>query len=352
MRRHKRSHNITKRHEKREAKEVSIPSETPAEVIEVSAYTRDIVPNDNSALSGEERAWLTELEGEVEEVSISPETPAEVIEVSAYTLDTLPSDDSLLSGEEKARLTELEGEVERAFEIAGKALREIRDQRLYRGEYGTFEAYCNARFGFKRRQPYHIMKASAIAENLRARDVHIMPIGEYQIRPLAQIKESEKQAQAWECAIKKAHGKSPTHEEVRAAVKEVLGGSVVSSEPSSDGNLVHLGDVCVVRRTSVPLLSDRKGFWGLVMEVEEDFATIMLFDRTIPGVPMESLTALSLTDKEKQERIHLLCSLDTAYKACPNEEASIAVFHYFGRLQRAILTPFEEWLLSQLKQYE
>jgi hypothetical protein len=88
------------------------------------------------------------------------------------------------------------------------------------------------------------------------------------------------------------------------------------------------------------------------MEVEEDFATIMLFDRTIPGVPMESLTALSLTDKEKQERIHLLCSLDTAYKACPNEEASIAVFHYFGRLQRAILTPFEEWLLSQLKQYE
>lgn len=36
----------------------------------------------------------------------------------------------------------LERKVERAFYEAGKALMEIRDRRLYRSTYKTFEEYC------------------------------------------------------------------------------------------------------------------------------------------------------------------------------------------------------------------
>lgn len=52
---------------------------------------------------------------------------------------------------ERARLVELELVVERGLQTfyeVGSALLEIREQRLYRETHKTFQAYCQARFGF------------------------------------------------------------------------------------------------------------------------------------------------------------------------------------------------------------
>jgi len=64
--------------------------------------------------------------------------------------------EELTEEEERLRL-HLEHKVERAFYEAGKALGELRNQRLYRSTHHTFENYCRDRFGFERRHPYRLI---------------------------------------------------------------------------------------------------------------------------------------------------------------------------------------------------
>ena len=53
-----------------------------------------------------------------------------------------------------------------AFELMGRALCTIRDNRLYRQQYGTFEEYCQKRWGFSRQFASLQIQSSEIAENL------------------------------------------------------------------------------------------------------------------------------------------------------------------------------------------
>lgn len=70
-----------------------------------------------------------------------------------------------LSAQELGRLAELEQTVRagmKTFVEVGTALLEIRDSRLYRGEHGTFEAYCQAAFGFSRRRGNQLIQAAEV----------------------------------------------------------------------------------------------------------------------------------------------------------------------------------------------
>ena len=53
-----------------------------------------------------------------------------------------------------------------SYEEIGKALRTIRDGRLYRTYCKTFEQYCLDRWGFKRQTAYDYIKAATVAENV------------------------------------------------------------------------------------------------------------------------------------------------------------------------------------------
>jgi len=66
----------------------------------------------------------------------------------------------------------------------GRALREIRDARLYRATHGTFEDYCEQRWEIEWRRAYQLMDASAAAENLNICSGP-RPATEGQLRPLA-----------------------------------------------------------------------------------------------------------------------------------------------------------------------
>ena len=66
-------------------------------------------------------------------------------------------------------LVKLEKIIERGrqtFVDVGIALAEIRDKRLYRESFGTFEEYCKTRWGFSRRHSYRLLEASEIADDL------------------------------------------------------------------------------------------------------------------------------------------------------------------------------------------
>jgi hypothetical protein len=63
------------------------------------------------------------------------------------------------------RLSELETTIERGlktFVEVGNALAEIRDSRLYRESYATFEDYCRERWGMSKR---HAVSCIAAAVN-------------------------------------------------------------------------------------------------------------------------------------------------------------------------------------------
>ena len=54
-----------------------------------------------------------------------------------------------------------------SFVEVGLALTEIRDSRLYRDEHGTFEAYCETRYGFSARRGQQLMRAAEIGTIVR-----------------------------------------------------------------------------------------------------------------------------------------------------------------------------------------
>lgn len=102
-----------------------------------------------------------------------------------------------LSASEFARLADCESKIERGIAVfleVGNALLEIRDSRLYRQRFPTFEAYCQERWGMVRQHANRLIQAAEVA-------IHLEPMGsipatERQARPLAAL-EPEVQREVW-----------------------------------------------------------------------------------------------------------------------------------------------------------
>ncbi len=82
------------------------------------------------------------------------------------------------------------------FVTIGKALKEIRDSRLYRLTlHETFEAYGKARWDMGRSQIYRLISAYSVVNNLSPNG-DILPANEAQVRPLVQLDPPE-QRKVW-----------------------------------------------------------------------------------------------------------------------------------------------------------
>jgi hypothetical protein len=82
-------------------------------------------------------------------------------------LDRNRSAEQRLQALERSRLAELEQVVDRGLDTfveVGLALREIRDSRLYRETYSTFEAYLDDRWQMSRPRGYQLIGAAGVAE--------------------------------------------------------------------------------------------------------------------------------------------------------------------------------------------
>lgn len=104
------------------------------------------------------------------------------------------------------------------FVEVGLALAEIRDQRLYRIDFLSFEAYCHAMWEYGRRYVDQMINAAQLFRDLRANCSHIQPDHESQLRPLIGLPIEQAQL-AWECAAQLAAGRRITAGMVKAAVK-------------------------------------------------------------------------------------------------------------------------------------
>jgi hypothetical protein len=137
-----------------------------------------------------------------------------------------------LSTKEKGDLSTLEviiGQGMKSFMEVGKALLTIREQRLYREEFKTFDAYCAERWGMGKQHANRLISGSQVAANLVASHdalctpCEIQPTSEYQLRPLA-VLAPKRQREVWEEAVKTAPtGGGPSYKNVRAKVIEAIG---------------------------------------------------------------------------------------------------------------------------------
>lgn len=110
-----------------------------------------------------------------------------------------------ITDNEAVELATLERVIEtgmKCFTEVGNALLTIRDSRLYRSEYTTFEAYCRERWGMSRPRAYQYIDAAATVSTMVDKGID-PPQSERQARPLAQLP-PERQAEAWQAATETA----------------------------------------------------------------------------------------------------------------------------------------------------
>ena len=135
---------------------------------------------------------------------------------------------------ERLRLIELELVVEQGLQTfyeVGKALEEIRGQKLYRETDPTFEAYCRNKWNIARRTAYQLIDAAKVMENL-AEVEGSKPTKESQVRPLTKL-DPELQIKIWEEALELATNGKPTGASVKKLVDKHLSSDGEQTKPSS-----------------------------------------------------------------------------------------------------------------------
>lgn len=124
-----------------------------------------------------------------------------------------------LTVSEAERLDACEQVIERGlatFVDVGTALLEVRDSRLYRVAYPTFEAYCEARWNMTARHSNRLIEASQVAFNLGPTGPS--PANERTARELSGLAPDEQRA-VWAEAVATAPGGKVTAAHVRAVAR-------------------------------------------------------------------------------------------------------------------------------------
>ncbi len=140
-----------------------------------------------------------------------------------YSPETLSNDSNSLDETETLELINLESKVEkslRAFLEIGLSLREIRDKRLYRANYATFEDYCINRWEISRGSSYHLIAAASLVENFVYHGIQIVPNSERICRPLTSLAPEKNQLEVWNLAVESAPAGKVTSSHVAQVVKD------------------------------------------------------------------------------------------------------------------------------------
>lgn len=124
---------------------------------------------------------------------------------------------SALTAAERDLKAELEATIRAGlatFVEVGQALRQVRDARLYRDDFETFEDYCLGRWQMSRIRGYQLIEAAEVVSTMVNNDLPAPP-NERQARELAKVPE-ERRAEVWEKTLTETDGK-PTAAAVKAA---------------------------------------------------------------------------------------------------------------------------------------
>ena len=136
------------------------------------------------------------------------------------------------------------------FEV-GSALLRIRERRLSRGAYPTFEMYCRERWGIGRSYAWRLIGAAERLNLLPADRSLPRPINEFQIRPFLKLA-PEAFPRAWQRVTERAKDGKVTSSLVQAVIDELLPNALRRIPPAGKSTLnkavkgVRLGQILVL----------------------------------------------------------------------------------------------------------
>jgi hypothetical protein len=163
----------------------------------------------------------------------APASPLETTDPDAKEINRLHQeilDMTQLTGpltpKQTERLVELEGFAQKSFQIIGMALREIRDNKLYRETHSTFETYCEERWGITYRRVNQLIVADEVSQNLGT----IVP--ESHARVLAVIEDSERQREVYQLAVKTAPDGNLTAAHIKETVEAMEAEAAAKQDPA------------------------------------------------------------------------------------------------------------------------
>jgi archaellum component FlaC len=134
--------------------------------------------------------------------------------------------DNDLRGELEACEKTIERGLNTFIEV-GIAIRQIRDNRLYRADYDTFEEYCRERWGWSRRHANRQVEAADTVELLKPESElnglgPVGPVSERQARAIAPLaKEDPGEAREVMNRLREQHGDEMTAKHTEQVVKEI-----------------------------------------------------------------------------------------------------------------------------------
>jgi hypothetical protein len=108
-----------------------------------------------------------------------------------------------------------------AFERASKNLLRVRDERLYREEFATFEEFCRETLGHSKTHVNRMIAAADVIQGLIAQGEIVLPNNERVARELAKYPKSER-ALIWKRAKQIADRSRPDYQAIREAAKEIV----------------------------------------------------------------------------------------------------------------------------------
>ena len=131
----------------------------------------------------------------------------------------------VLNQDERAELDHCETIINMGlstFIKVGEALLTIKDRRLYREDYSTFDDYCRDKWRIASSRARQLMGASETVQDIKSVTTGntFLPTNERQTRPMARLTPDEKGV-AWQRAVKEAEGKHPSGKMVERIVKEI-----------------------------------------------------------------------------------------------------------------------------------
>jgi hypothetical protein len=233
----------------------------------------------------------------------------------------------------------LERQVERAFSEAGKALRQLRDRKLYRNSHKTFDEYCKDRFSYNRSRSYQLIDAASVVDNLEEcpQIVDILPTAEGQVRPLTKL-EAEEQVRCWQEAVEAAGGKVPSGRIVKSIVDKL-------QEQTNLPNTHYLGQVCEILPKDDLELKGKNGCWGIITHVGNFSYTIITWDGEYL-VKMENLKPLDYSESDSQYMQQLCQRLVRLHRMRNIDDAVIWLLAGLSKRYQPCLTPLQEKLLT------
>jgi hypothetical protein len=163
---------------------------------------------------------------------------------------------SPLSSQERATFKKAEAQIERflnSFVELGRALRTIRNQRLYRESHPTFRAYMVSRWSFQASRARQIIDSVDVYDDIHSTTIVApgtnlrLPANEAQCRELVPVKDAAKRREIWQVVITRYP--YPTAERIKEVVREMDGGKPNTPQRQKDFQQLYRHAIDLMQRT-------------------------------------------------------------------------------------------------------